>query len=113
MFTKLWRRAANFQPSFAQLVGSAKLCELPCLGMRDLDEERSGAKLLLGGELWHGEHRRKANALFLSGAPQVLDFPLLHPLFEVRFQDIPVFCAHEWVFKNFPACPFWVAHQVD
>src|SRR4051794_27384191 len=106
MLAKLWRRAANFHPSFAQLVRSAQVRELPCLWVRDLDEEASGGKLLLTGELRHGEHRRKANALFLSGAPQVLDFPLLHPLFEVRFQDIPVFCAHEWISKNFPTRPF-------
>ena len=87
--------------------------ELARLRMCDLDEEVSGSELLLGGELRHGEHRRKTDALFLSGAPQILDFPSLHPLIQVRLDDVLVFRACKLVFKNLPTRPLRVPHHID
>lgn len=84
--------------------------ERASLRMGHLDKEVPGAQLLLLRQLGHREHRRETDSPFLSGAPEIFDFPSLYPLLQIGLEDVPVLGPNEWIFKNLPTGPLWVAH---
>jgi hypothetical protein len=81
------------------------------LGMSHFDKEISGAQLRLLRELGHRKHRRETNPSLLTGTPEVLNFPLFNPFFQIRLEDVPVLSPDKRVFKNLPTGPLRITHQ--
>jgi hypothetical protein len=71
MLTEQWRSPTNPPPRFIELVGCAKVRQLPGARMGDLDEKVPDVQVLLGGELSHSKHGRKVDPLLLPGSKEI------------------------------------------